>query len=84
MGVISQRRNRMRMIFRNDGNNVIHSGGGQSDHVGARKAYQLDPDMDNWGSSWVIFNNQHIMEMYEVTLVKYLNPEFNLEGMTGK
>lgn len=84
MGVITQRRSRIKMIFRNDGDNVIHSGGGQSDHVGARKCYTVDPNMENWGTSWVIFNNQYLMERYEVTLVKNLNPEFNLEGMSGK
>lgn len=47
-GVISQRRNRIKNVFRNGGKAVVSKNGSSSDCRVASKMFQADSNLDNW------------------------------------
>ena len=83
-GVLSQRITRMRNIWSNNGQIIYHDGGGSSDHIGARKAFEMDSDENNWIIRWCQVEERMMREQIEIELVNRVDPPFNQKGMAGK
>ena len=81
-GGISDRLNRHRLVFRNEGVAMVYKGGTSSSCATASKMYQYDSNLDNWYFSWCSLP-RNIISSYEKVLIKELKPKLNLAYMAG-
>lgn len=90
----SSRKTKIIGVFNNEGNATIHSGGGASDHPGARKMYNIDSNLDNWKMKVMLidfadvpFDQSHrelIIRQIETHIIQEENPSLNSDGMAGR
>ena len=82
-GVISDRRHKHRMVFKNAGN-VYWANGCKTDSVVARKMYPKDSDLSNWEFWYTRIPEADVMSIFEEDLIQRIEPKFNSLAMAGK
>ena len=83
-GIISGRKSKHIMVFRNKGEPIVRGPGkANTDSPAARKMYNFDDNIDNWLFSFCIVDNKALCQRYEDCLIKNEDPEFNSPGMSG-
>ena len=82
-GVITGRKNRHQLVFRNDGN-PINRNRCVTDSQVARKMYEKDSDLSNWDFWYTRIPESDVMTIFEEVLIKKIEPEFNTLSMAGK
>ena len=82
-GVISNRKSRHLLIFKNKGQ-TINFENSTSDSQAGRKMYAFDNNIDHWLFSYIILDNKKVCTEYETLLTEIEEPEFNNPSMSGK
>jgi hypothetical protein len=84
-GNLNSRISRARDIFNNDGESFLHENSkSTTDHIGARKAYHHDPNIDNWEIRYMVVPTETFQNKLETELIRSIDPPFNEEYMAGK
>ena len=82
-GNISGRRGRHLSVFKNNGQDITHSGGSTSGSVVAQKMFKHDSNLDNWLFSWCETKEKTLASQYEFELQQEMLPPFNGLHMGG-
>ena len=82
-GNVSGRRTRHLSVFKNNGQDITHSGGSTSGSVVAQKMFKHDSNLDNWLFSWCETKEKTLASQYEFELQQEILPPFNGLHMGG-
>ena len=82
-GNVSGRRTRHLSVFRNNGQDITHSGGSTSGSVVAQKMFRHDSNLNNWAFSWCETKEKTLASQYEFELQQEILPPFNGLHMGG-
>ncbi len=82
-GVVSQRRTRHKIVFLNNGKDVVSPNGHISPSQTAKKMFLYDSNIDNWLFQFCFIPHKQLCSEYEKALQKEEEPEFNLLSMGG-
>ena len=82
-GNVSGRRTRHLSVFRNNGQDITHSGGSTSGSVVAQKMFRHDSNLNNWAFSWCETKEKTLASQYEYELQQEMLPPFNGLHMGG-
>ena len=83
-GSVTNRLSRHRLVFLNNGVDVVNPGGTTNGSATAGHMYKHDNHRKNWLFSWCSIGNKSLSEEYENALIKLEKPLFNKEWMGGK
>ena len=83
-GNVGQRKSRHLGVFRNDGKDIVSSGGHVSPSQAGKKMYAFDNNIDNWYFTYIILDNKKVSTEYETLLTNLEEPQFNNLSMSGK
>ena len=82
-GNVSGRRTRHLSVFKNNGQDITHSGGSTSGSVVAQKMFRHDSNLNNWAFSWCETKEKTLASQYEYELQQEMLPPFNGLHMGG-
>ena len=84
-GNLNARITRSKRIFNNKGVAFLHEiSKSTTDHIGARKAYYHDPNINNWEIRHMEVSTKTLRNELETELIRSIDPPFNEEHMAGK
>ena len=82
-GVITNRKTRHKLIFKNKGKGINRESSSEDSPV-ARQMYAKDSDLSNWDFWYTFIPESDVMSAFEEALIKKMEPEFNSLSMAGK